>query len=105
MIKVISAPEFEVEVIKSEMPVVVDFFATWCGPCKALAPTLDQLSEEYAGKTKIVKIDVDQAKEMAKHYKIKGVPTMIFFKDGEIVDNIIGNLPKDELKTKIEAFI
>ena len=105
MMKLVSATEFENEVIKSELPVVVDFFATWCGPCKMIAPMLDQLAAEFEGSAKILKLDVDQAKEIATQYGIRGVPTLILFKDGEIVDKMVGPQPKDELKSKIAAMV
>jgi len=105
MMKVVGTNDFQNEVIKSEMPVVVDFFATWCGPCKLIAPVLDQLAEEFDGTAKIVKLDVDQAKEIAIEYGVKSVPTLIFFKDGEIADKVVGAQPKAELKSKISAMI
>ena len=105
MLTLVNQTEFDNEVIKSDIPVVVDFFATWCGPCKLIAPVLDQLAEEFNGTAKIVKLDVDQAKEIATNYDIKGVPTLIFFKDGEIVDKVVGAQPKSDLKNKIAAMI
>lgn len=105
MTKLVSEMEFENEVIKSELPVVVDFFATWCGPCKLIAPILDQLSDEFAEKAKIVKVDVDQAKSMAVQYNVKSVPTFIVFKNGEVVDKVVGALPKNELKNKITPWV
>ena len=105
MMKVVNATDFENEVIKSQVPVVVDFFATWCGPCKLIAPVLDQLAEEFEGTAKIVKLDVDQAKEVAIEYGVKSVPTLVFFKDGEIADKVVGAQPKSELKSKISALI
>ena len=101
MMKLISEAEFENEVLKADVPVVVDFFATWCGPCKLIAPVLDQLAGELGDGAKIVKVDVDQTKEMAIQYGVKSVPTLIIFKNGEIVDKIVGALPKAELKNKI----
>jgi len=105
MAKIVSEMEFENEVIKSEVPVVVDFFATWCGPCKMISPILDQLSDEFANQAKIVKVDVDQAKEMAINYNVKSVPTLIVFKNGEVVDKIVGALPKSEIKSKITPWV
>lgn len=103
MAKVINASDFENEVIKSDKPVLADFFTTWCGPCKMLSPILDQVSDEIQDIAKIVKIDADQAKEMAAQYAIKSVPTMLFFKNGEVVDRAVGVLQKDEIKEKIMA--
>ncbi|MCL2574740.1 MAG: thioredoxin [Defluviitaleaceae bacterium] len=105
MIKTVDTNTFQNEVIQSDVPVVVDFFATWCGPCKLMSPILDQLAEEFESTAKIVKLDVDQSKEIATQYSVKGMPTFIFFKDGEIVDRIMGSQPKDELKSKISAMI
>ena len=105
MMKPISGAEFENEVLKADVPVVVDFYATWCGPCKMIAPILDQLSDEFADTAKIVKVDVDQEKEIAINYGVKGVPTLIIFKNGEIVDKAVGALPKSEIKNKIAAFV
>jgi len=101
----VNATEFENEVIKSNIPVVVDFFATWCGPCKMIAPILDQLAAEFDGTASIVKLDVDQAKELAIEYGVKSVPTLVFFKDGEVVDKVVGAQPKSELKSKIAAMV
>jgi len=105
MMKLINGDEFENEVLQSDLPVAVDFFATWCGPCKMIAPVLDQIAAELEGTAKIVKVDVDQSKEMAIHYGVKSVPTVILFKNGEIVDKIVGALPKNEFKDKIAQMV
>lgn len=105
MTKLINSVDFEQEVISSDVPVVVDFFATWCGPCKMIAPVLDQLADEFQGQAKVVKLDVDQAKETATQYNIRTVPTLLFFKDGEIVDKVVGALPKSELKQRISPLV
>lgn len=86
----INADQFEQVVIKSKTPILVDFFAEWCGPCKAAAPVLDTLSEEYADKATIVKVDVDQNQELAATYGVMSIPTVILFKDGKEVDRQIG---------------
>lgn len=90
----VTKENFDAEVLQSNVPVLVDFWAPWCGPCKMVGPVMEQLSEEFAGKAKIVKIDVDSQGELAVHYKVMSVPTMIIFKNGEIVDQSIGALPK-----------
>ena len=105
MMKIVAGTEFEKEVIKSDIPVVVDFFATWCGPCKLIAPMLDQLAAEFEGTAKIVKLDVDQSKEVAVQYGVKSVPTLVFFKNGEVADKVVGAQPKSELKSKIAAMV
>lgn len=93
---------FEAEVIKSAEPVVVDFFAEWCGPCKAMAPALEQVSQEMAGKVKVVKIDVDQNPEITQKYRIQAMPTLMIFKDGKIAAQQVGALVQ---KKKLEDWI
>jgi thioredoxin 1 len=93
---------FEAEVIKSAEPVVVDFFAEWCGPCKAMAPALDQVSQEMAGKVKVVKIDVDQNPEITQKYRIQAMPTLMIFKDGKVAAQQVGALVQ---KKKLEDWI
>ena len=94
---------FKTEVLDSKIPVVVDFSATWCGPCQQLAPIIDELAKEYAGVVKIGKVDTDASPEAASTYDIMSVPTVIFFKGGKKVDSVLGLQPKAELKKKIEA--
>ena len=103
--KQITADEFKKEVLEAQVPVVADFFATWCGPCKMIMPILDQLEEEFGEQVKFVKIDVDQAVTTASEYGIRSVPTLIFFKNGEIVDKVLSVLPKAELKSKIAGIL
>ncbi len=88
---------FEAEVLKAEGPVLVDFWAEWCGPCKALSPVIDQLSEELSGKVKIVKVNIDQAPNAPTKYGVRGIPTLMIFKNGEIVDTRVGGMPKAQL--------
>ena len=97
---------FEAEVIKSAEPVVVDFFAEWCGPCKAMAPALDQVSQEMAGKVKVVKIDVDQNPEITQKYRIQAMPTLMIFKNGEVAAQRVGALvQKKQLQDWINGSI
>ena len=102
--KVIKQAEFE-ELKKQPGVLVVDFFATWCGPCKMLSPVLEEVAEELAGKAAIVKVDVDESGELASSYGIMSVPTLIVFKDGEGVKMSAGFQPKEQLKAMIEAYL
>lgn len=93
---------FEEEVIKAEGPVLVDFFAEWCGPCKMLGPIVEELSGEYEGKVKIGKLDVDANPTVAGKYGVQSIPTLIFFKGGEAVDKVMGFQSKEALKEKLD---
>ena len=92
-------------VLQSDTPVLVDFWATWCGPCKAIAPVLDELSSEYEGKARIVKIDVDQNPNLAAQYGIRSIPTLFVFKNGEKVDATMGMQPKAQLTALINKHL
>ena len=101
--KVINKAEFEQ--ITKEGVVLVDFFATWCGPCKMLSPVLEELAEDVKGKAEIVKVDVDQEGDLAMRFGIMSVPTMIIFKDGEAFKQIMGYQPKQQLLSVLEAYL
>ena len=92
---------FESEVIKAEIPVLVDFWATWCGPCRMITPTIEQIAKEYAGKIKVGKVNVDDEMALAVEYGIEVIPTLIFFKDGKAVKKTTGVLDKAEIQTII----
>ena len=96
---------FEQEVVKSATPVLVDFFATWCGPCKAVAPILDEIGKELAGKLKVVKVDIDNSGEVTASFGITSVPTLVLVKGGKEVGRILGAAPKRELMSKIQPLL
>lgn len=98
----VSDATFESVVLESDTPVLIDFWATWCAPCKAIAPTLEELAKDYDGKVKIVKMNVDDNPSTPGKYGVRGIPTLILFKGGEIVDQLVGAIPKAQIKDLVE---
>ena len=96
---------WEDEVLNSDLPILVDFWAEWCGPCKMIAPAVHDLAEEYTGKLNVAKVDIDNSPEIATKYGIRSIPALIFFRDGKPVAQVIGALPKGALKKKIDSVL
>ena len=93
----VSDQTFESEVLKADVPVLVDFWAPWCGPCRLIAPVVKELSEEYAGKLKVVKLNTDDNQQTATNYHISGIPSLILFKGGDVADQVVGAVPKAKI--------
>jgi thioredoxin 1 len=101
----LSDANFDQEVLKSEQPVLVDFWAAWCGPCKALAPTVDEVATQYAGKLKVAKMDVDRNQATPMRYGIRGIPALLLFKGGKVADQIVGYVPKETIDRSLSRVI
>jgi thioredoxin 1 len=97
----VSDSTFDAQVLKSDVPVLTDFWAEWCGPCKVIAPFLEQIADEYEGRIKIAKVDVDQNNQMAMQLGVQSIPTLILFKNGQAVERWVGSMPKDRLLSRL----
>jgi len=101
----VTADTFEQEVLKSDLPVVIDLWAPWCGPCKALTPILESVATDYEGKVKVVKLNIDDSPAIAAQYQVMSIPTLLFFKDGKVESQIIGLVGKDKIIGKVEPLL
>jgi len=102
---VVTEENFEQEVLNSDVPVLVDFWATWCGPCLAMAPVVDAVADKYDGKVKVVKIDVDENRTIAGKYGVRSIPTFAVFNSGDVVDKMIGGMPQTKLESALNAHV
>ncbi len=105
MVLEISDQNFESEVIKSDLPVVIDLWAPWCGPCRMVGPVIEKLAEKYDGKVKFCKLNVDENQQTAVTYSVMSIPTLLFFKDGKVADTVIGAMPEQALKPRVDALL
>lgn len=104
MAKVVTNENFS-DIISGNLPVVVDFWATWCGPCRALAPVVEEVASEYEGKVEVVKCNVDDCEEIASQFSIRSIPTLLFFKNGQVADRLVGAVPKAQITSKIDSLL
>ncbi|GAB4291622.1 MAG: thioredoxin [Ignavibacteriaceae bacterium] len=101
----ITDDNFETEVLKSDLPVLIDFWAEWCGPCKIIAPVVEEIAREYDGKAKVGKLDVDNNQQTSIKYGVRSIPTLLIFKNGKLLDTIIGAVPKNQIVQKLESVV
>lgn len=102
---VLNKDNFDKEAVNSDMPVIIDYWATWCGPCRMVAPIMEELSEEYDGKAKICKVNVDEESELAVKFRIMSIPTIMIYKNGQMVERIVGARSKDEFKKLLDQYL
>jgi thioredoxin 1 len=105
MAEAVTSTTWDQEVLKATDLVLVDFWAVWCGPCRMVAPIVDELSKEYTGKLKVLKLNTDENPDIAGKYRIMGIPTLMFFRNGQTVDQVVGAVPKAQLKVKIDTLL
>jgi thioredoxin 1 len=105
MAEAVTSATWDQEVLKASGLVLVDFWAVWCGPCRMVAPIVDEIAKDYDGKLKVVKLNTDENPDIAGKYQIRGIPTLMFFKGGQTVDQVVGAVPKAQLKTKVDALL
>ena len=105
LVKTVSDDSFQADVVQSATPVLVDFWAPWCGPCKAIAPILEELASTYQGKLQIAKISVDDNQEVPASFGIRNIPTLLFFRDGKLLSRAVGALPREEIERRLLAVI
>lgn len=101
---IVSDADFEAQILKSEIPALVDFWAAWCGPCRQVGPVVEELATEYRGKIKVAKLNVDDNKETPGKYGIRGIPTLMLFKGGQVIDQIVGAVPKSKIKELLDKY-
>lgn len=104
-IKVVTDATFEQEVLRNDKPVLVDFWATWCGPCRMVAPVVEQIASEYSEKLQVAKLDVDQNPDVAMKYGIMSIPTLMIFRDGKIAQRMVGYMPKETMKKYVDSVV
>jgi thioredoxin 1 len=101
----VNTESWDKEVLQSSKLVMVDFWATWCAPCRIIAPTVEELAKEYEGRAKFVKVNTDENSDLASRYNIRGIPTLMFIKNGQVIDQIVGAVPKSQLKAKLDSLL
>ena len=101
----LTSNDFDQEVLKSELPVLVDFWAEWCGPCKMIGPVIEEIASLFEGKLKVAKVNIDEAQDLAGNYNVMSIPTLLIFKQGEVVEQMVGIMGKEQLAQKIEGLL